>query len=441
MAGSVHDSSIYHRLFPAGDLGKLFSDSAEVRAMLLVEGALAKVQGSLGVIPEVSAAAIHRASLEIPLDPAGLSEAVATNGVPVPGLVAAFRKEMQAPEHSQYVHWGATSQDIADTGLMLRMRQVLDLTEKGLTALLTTLADLAEAHADLPMAGRTYGQHATPVGFGAVVAHWGAPLADLRDALPALREQVLWVSLSGAAGTGAAFGDTALETRAKLAEALGLRDPGRSWHADRSPVLALSAWMARLALALGKMGEDLIALTMSGIGEVRLGATGGSSTMPQKQNPVQPSALVALGRQVAGLNATMQSAAMPRNERDGAAWFTEWLTLPQLILSTAAALNVAQGVTAGVQPDAVAMKRTLDAGQGLMLAEALTFRLAADMPRPEAQAQVKEICKTVMAEGSDLATEAQKVFPDRDLGDLFDMSRQLGTAPDEARAFAARIRG
>ena len=155
MAGSVFDSGLYGKLFGAGEAGRLFTDSAEVRAMLLVEGTLAKVQGRMGLIPEISAAAIHRATLEITLDPSGLATATAQNGVPVPGLVAAFRKEMQAPEHTQYLHWGATSQDIHDTGLMLRLRQLLVLLERDLRALLSDLAALAETHAELPMPGRT----------------------------------------------------------------------------------------------------------------------------------------------------------------------------------------------------------------------------------------------------------------------------------------------
>jgi 3-carboxy-cis,cis-muconate cycloisomerase len=232
MAGSAHDSAIYARLFDAGEASKLFTDTAEVRAMLIVEGVLARAQGALGIIPELSAAAIHRATLEITLDPGGLGPAAAVNGVPVPGLVEAFRKEMQAPEHAQYLHWGATSQDIVDTGLMLRLRQLLGLVEGNLREVLKSLSDLAEAHADLPMAGRTYGQYATPVSFGSVVAQWGNPLLDCLDDLEGVKRS-LFVSLSGAAGTGSVWGAKAPALRAALAEGLGLSDPGRSWHSDR----------------------------------------------------------------------------------------------------------------------------------------------------------------------------------------------------------------
>ncbi|MBR9843423.1 MAG: adenylosuccinate lyase family protein, partial [Rhodobacteraceae bacterium] len=142
MAASLFDSPHYARLFPTGEAGRLFTDTAEVRAMLLVEGTLAKVQGELGIIPEDSAFFIHRSAMEVQIDPAGFAEATGTNGVSVPGLVAAFRKAMEAPEHAQYVHWGATSQDIIDTGLMLRLRSLLTICETDLRATLDALATL-----------------------------------------------------------------------------------------------------------------------------------------------------------------------------------------------------------------------------------------------------------------------------------------------------------
>ena len=151
MAASIFDSPLYAHLFDTAEAGRLFSDTAAIRAMLLVEGALAKVQGGLGVIPELSAAAIHRATLEIQIDPGALAGATGENGVSVPGLIAAFRAEMNAPEHAQYVHWGATSQDIMDTGLMLRLRQVLALAEADLRIIIGNLGTQAREHAALPM--------------------------------------------------------------------------------------------------------------------------------------------------------------------------------------------------------------------------------------------------------------------------------------------------
>jgi len=224
----------------------LFSDTAAIRAMLLVEGALARAQGTQGIIPELSAKAIQRATMEIQIDPGALAQSTGENGVSVPGLVAAFRTEMNAPEHAQYVHWGATSQDIIDTALMLRLRQLLLLAEADLRSVIAALATQAEQHADTPMAGRTYGQQATVTSWGAVIADWGQPLIDLLDALPALRSESMLVSLSGAAGTSSALGPHAAETRAALAEGLGLGDPKRSWHVDRGPILQIVDWLTQV---------------------------------------------------------------------------------------------------------------------------------------------------------------------------------------------------
>lgn len=439
MAASVFDSPLYARLFPTGEAGRLFSDSASLRAMLLVEGALAKAQGGLGIIPEISAAAIHRATLEIQIDPGALARATGENGVSVPGMVAAFRGEMNAPEHAQYLHWGATSQDIIDTGLMLRLRQALALAEADLRMVANALADQADQHAALPMPARTYGQHATPTSWGAVVAGWGMPLLDALDALPALRHACLWVSLSGAAGTASALGKDAAVVRAALAEELGLHDPKRSWHTDRGPVLRIAGWMAQVTATLAGMGQTLTALAASEVQEVTLGATGGSSTMPQKQNPVGPAALVALSHQMSGLTAALQTAAAPQHQRDGAAWFTEWMVMPQIALSCAGALQHAVALTAGVQPNAGAMAANLKNGLGVIHAEALSFALADRMPRPAAQAATKALCEAAAKTATPLAQVARARYPDLP-EDLFHPAAQLGHAPAEARAFVSRAR-
>jgi 3-carboxy-cis,cis-muconate cycloisomerase len=439
MAASVFDSPLYAQLFATGDAGRLFSDTAAIRAMLLVEGALAKVQGAQGVIPELSAAAIHRASMEIQVDPGAIAKATGENGVSVPGLVDAFRKEMSAPEHAQFVHWGATSQDIIDTALMLRLRQALVLAENDLRDILGALGQAAEAHAHLPMAARTYGQHATPTSWGTVLAEFGAPLLDALVVLPVLRQSALWVSLSGAAGTASALGPKASQTRAELAKALGLNDPGRSWHVDRAPILRIADWQGQVMAALAHMAQSLIGLTGSDCTEVSLGAAGASSTMPQKQNPVAPSAMLALAHQFAGLRSALQTASVHQHQRDGAAWFTEWMVLPQLCLSLAASLSHAKVLSAGIVPRPVQMRATLDGNLGLIYAEALSFALATMMPRPEAQSVTKALCREAQDKRVPLVDLALAAYPDLP-PDTFDPAANLGQAPADALAFAAAVK-
>uniref|UniRef100_UPI001CD6FBE2 lyase family protein n=1 Tax=Xinfangfangia pollutisoli TaxID=2865960 RepID=UPI001CD6FBE2 len=369
MPASPADSALYRGLFSDDETAALFSDSAEIRAMLLVEGALARVQGRLGLIPETAAAFIDRAAREVQIDPAGLAAGAAADGVPVPALVAAFRKAMAAPEHAQYLHWGATSQDIVETAQNLRLRRLVEIWDGRLLALAQALGRLAQEHADLPMAARTYGQAATPTSFGAVVAGWGHPILRHRARLAALAPDLALVSLGGAAGTLSAMGPEGPAVRAGLAQALGLGDPGHSWHAERDRIGAFGAWMAGLCASLGKMAEDLILMAQSGIGEITIAGAGGSSTMPQKQNPVGPSVLVALSRQVTALAAALTGAGLHRQQRDGAAWFVEWLTLPQLCISTGRALALAVQLAGRIAPVPAAMARNLDDGSGLIHAE------------------------------------------------------------------------
>ena len=420
-----------------GDPGTaaLLTPEAEIAAMIEVEAALAAVQGRLGIIPAEAARAIAAACAGLSIAPETLAEAAAKDGVPVPGLVKAMRAAIGG-DAAAYVHWGATSQDIVDTALALRLRQLLDLWDERLAGIAVALAGLAGDHAELPMAARTYGQVAVPTSFGAVVAGWGWPLLDHSAALDALRPRLLRVSLSGAAGTLSAMGPTGPEIRAALAEALALADPGRSWHSDRSGIVALAGWAAGLAASLGKMAEDLLLMTQSGLGLVRIEGAGGSSTMPQKQNPVGPSALAALSRQVLGLAAILQSTGIHRQQRDGAAWFTEWLVLPQLAMATGAMLQRTVELLARLGPDADAMAADLQAGHGTIHAEALTFALAeaGALPRDEAAARVGALSRTDLAEGKDLLDLAAAEWPGTDWRAAL-AGRMLGTAPAEARSF------
>ncbi len=433
----MSDTALYGDLFGDAEVADLFTDAAEIRAMLRVEAALALAQAGLGEISDEDAQTIALAAETVELDPSGLAKATGQNAVPVPVLVTAFRDHLG--DAGSVLHLGATSQDIMDTGLALRLRGFLELVEARLNAALTGLADLAEAHADLPMAGRTYGQNATPTSFGAVVASWGWPLVALRDELPVIRAASLKVSLSGAAGTSAALGPKAPDIRAKMAATLDLTDPGHSWHTDRGGIAALAAWLTRLTTALGKMGEDLVILTHSGIAEVLLPGTGSSSTMPQKSNPVQPSLLGTFAREAVGLNTTLQIAPLHREQRDGAAWLAEWRSLPRLAETAGQALLVAQGLTT-LAPNPAAMATNIDPdGLGLIYAEALSFELAKTRPRPLAQSIVKELCQAATQSRTHLA-ELAKRKTGSDFDAIFVPMAQLGLAPAEALAFAAQAR-
>ncbi|MAY33929.1 MAG: 3-carboxy-cis,cis-muconate cycloisomerase [Rhodovulum sp.] len=440
MAICVFDSPLYRDLFHDAEAGKLFTDSAEVRAMLLVEGALAKAQGELGVIPLESALFIHRSSMEVQVDPAGLAAGTGQSAVCIPALVAAFRKAMEAPEHAQYAHFGATSQDIIDTGLILRLRQALTLFDQRLVELIHALGDLAEAHADTPMAARTWGQVATPTTFGAAVAAWGTPLIRHRERLSALRPRLLRISLSGASGNLSAMGPKGPEVRAAMAASLNLADPGDVWHTARDNVAELGAWLTAVTGSLSKMAEDLHLMSLSGISEIRLASAGGSSTMPQKNNPVQPGITMAIAGMLNGLNTTLQSTLSHQYQRDGASWLMEWMTLPQMVMGTARALSVATELAKSVAPNIDGMARMVQDPLDLIYAETISFALADLMPRPEAQAATKDMCKTAVADNIPLRDLAAAKWPDIDWAALCQPQNNLGEAVTLAKNFTTNAK-
>lgn len=439
VATSPFDSSIYGVLLHDDVVGELFSDDAVVRAMMRVEGALAKVQGRLGLIPPASAAVIDRAMRELQVDPASLAAGTRAAGIPAPALVDMLRDELRAPEHAHYLHWGATSQDIMDTGLALRLRGVCDIVEDRLTRLLQALARQAAAHAELPLAARTRAQIATPTSFGAVVAAWGAPLLAHYEALAQLRPRLLRVSLAGAAGNAAALGDQVERLRAELAAELALGDSELAWHSDRAAMVEFSGLLVRINGSLAKLGEDCIVGCRSEIGELKLGAGGGSSTMPQKQNPVAAETIVSLFRVAAAMNGLMQESLVHREQRDGVAWALEGHALPAICMSSARALALAVALVDELQPDPEAMLANLCGGRQLAFAEAISFELARTMPRPRAQAEVKRLCSEAGSGAGSLVELVERRYPDVDWRAVTTPAAQLGDAPRQAARFVARV--
>ncbi|MGG7568131.1 lyase family protein [Rhodovulum sp. DZ06] len=442
MSVTPFDSPMMRDLLSDKELAGLFTDQAEVRAILLFEGALARAQGKLGLIPELSGEAIHRAARETAIDPSGLAAGTASAGVSIPALVAQFREEMNAPEHAAFAHWGATSQDAADTGQALRLKRLAAVLDARLAEIIAALGDAAEEHAELPMAARTRAQIATPTTFGARVAAWGAPLIRARARLARAAEGVALVSLAGASGNMAAMGAQAEEVARLVGEELGLSVPALPWHAGRDGLAEFGAALAILCGSLGKMGQDLVLLGQSEIGEVRAGEGGGSSTMPHKSNPVGAEALVALARHASRLSGGLQEALIFAGERDGAAWQLEWMSLGQLCVAAGAATRHAQGLARSLRPDGARMLANMDATGGLMMAEAAMFALAQAMPRPEAQALVKAACATAVEQGAHLRAvlEERKEARGADLGAAFDYSRHVGLAPVLAMRFAQMAR-
>jgi len=436
MSVTPFDSALFGPLLSDAELAELLDDRAQLRAMLAFEAALARAEGSVGVIPEAAAARIAAVADRLEVDPAALAEGTARDGIPVPALVAALRQAVGG-DAAGFVHWGATTQDVMDTGLVLRLRQVLNILETRLEALGDALAALAEAERATVMLARTRGQQATPTSFGLKVAGWLAPLQRHRDRLGEFEPRLGVLSFGGAAGNLSALGESGLAVEAALAEALDLPAPAMPWHSQRDNLVEFGNWLGLVAGSLGKLAGDVLLLCQNEVGELREGGGGGgSSTLPQKSNPVRAEAVLSLARFATGLVGQLQSAAFHQHERDGVAWQLEWLVLPQMIVATGAALGHALALVESLEIDRARMRDNIEATKGLALAEAASFALSAHLPRPEAQALVKDTCKEVLSKGGHLIDllAARSTAP-IDWAALRDPAGQLGAA----EAFIDRV--
>ena len=398
MTVSALESAITGMLLSDAETAALLSDGAHIDAMLRVEAALARAEAEAGAIPAQAARRIAEVAATLAVAPESLAAGTAEAGVPVPALAAKLREAVGA-EAADFVHWGATSQDIIDTALVLRLGTVLALFETRVKGLCAALADLAEKHRDTAMAARTRSQQAVPTSFGLKAAGWRAPLVRDLARLAELRPRLLVVSLGGAGGTLAALGDAGLAVEAAFARDLALGVAPLPWHTQRDAICELAGWLALVTGSLGKMADDIILLAQSEVGEVRAGAGGGSSTMPNKANPILPEALVALARFNAAQAGAVHQAMLQAHERAGPGWQLEWLTVPQMALATGAALRHAAAILGALRVDPARMRANLDASNGLVLAEAASFALARHMPRSQARALVEDACREVRAGG------------------------------------------
>ncbi|HRE21718.1 MAG TPA: lyase family protein, partial [Rhabdaerophilum sp.] len=400
MAALTFDSALYAGLLWDPETSQLLGDGAEISAMIRVEKALAVVQARLGIIPADEAGQLIAALDQAFIDAGALGEGMKRDGVAAPALVMELRAQIAQP-FTNWLHWGATSQDVADLALILRLREILVLFRHRLEGLIRALAVLARGHRQSIALARTRSQQAAPTLFGLKAANWLQPLLRHRERIDALLPRLGVVQFGGATGTLSALGTQGIAVMDGLADELGL-ERATPWHAARDRIEECASLMAMIATTLGRMGADFVLLAQSEIGEIGFAGAGGSSTLPQKQNPVVAETLVALGRFAATQASAIHQAAIHVNERDGAAWTLEWLSLPPLVAAAGSALLRADEALEALRVDPERMQANLQATRGLVLAEAASFALSAHLPRGDAQRLVKEAVAAVLNGGGHL---------------------------------------
>ena len=382
----------------------MLSDGHRSAAMVEVEVALAHAQAACGVIPQEFADAIAAALKDFVVDGASLGVGTESAGVPVPALVTQLRKVVGG-EAARSIHWGMTSQDVLDTALVLVLRSVVAEFEASLNTVIDALAGLARTHSGTVMLARTRMQQAAPTTFGLKVAGWRQPLLRHRERLSELKPRLFVAQLGGAAGTFAPMGKNGQAVGEYFAKELNLGIPATPWHTQRDTIIEFANWLALMTGSLGKIGLDVGLLAQSEVAELRETSEvgrGGSSTLPQKSNPVSSEVLVTLARFNANSVGGMHQAALHEGERSGASWSLEWLTLPNMILALSGSLAHADRIAASLVVDDMRMLKNIDLTNGLCLAEAVFFALSGHMPRAEAQALVAAKCIEAIEQGQHL---------------------------------------
>ena len=435
MSFSPLDSELFGPLFATDAMRACFSDTAWVGSMLAVEAALARSESQFGLAPETLAAAIEAIRPE-DLDIAAIGVRAGVAGVPTIPFVQAVQARLK-PELERSFHKGATTQDIIDTALVLRMRDALKLIAVDLDAIMVGLARLADQHRTTACVGRSYQQHAAPVSFGYKAAVWLAGVADTADRLPELRKRLLVVSLGGPVGTLASLGADGPKVLAAFAQTLGLGATPLCWHTNRSRIAETGAWLVQLTGVLAKMATDVVHLASTEVGEVAeplIAGRGGSSAMPHKRNPIAATVILSAHAAAKGHASTLFEAMAAAHERPAGLWHAEWNALPLLFGLVSGSLREARMLAEGLVVDVDRMRANIDLTRGLLFADAAAARLGARLGRETAHRLVEHAAEQVRQTGASLAEVLAQNPTSRDAG------ADLASAFDLAPAVAAAAR-
>ncbi|KRQ96266.1 3-carboxy-cis,cis-muconate cycloisomerase [Bradyrhizobium valentinum] len=378
-------------------------DATALQYMLDFEAALARAEAAVGVIPASAALPITNACRAESFDLATLADAATRSGNLAIPLIKALTSDVAKvdAEAARYVHWGATSQDVIDTGAMLGLRAGIDALLTDIDRAIAGFAGLARQHRHTPVVARTWLQHALPMPFALKLAEYAAALHRSRARLKRLRGETLTLQFGGAAGTLAALGDKGLAVAEKLAEELQLPLPDAPWHTHRDRIAEAASVLAIIAGTCGKIARDVSLMMQTDVGEAFEPSgegRGGSSTMPHKRNPVAAASALAAATMAPNLAATIFAAQVQDHERSAGPWHAEWPTLPTLLLVTSGGLAAIVDIAEGLEVDAARMRQNLDATDGLIMAEAVTMALAEKIGKSDAHHLIEAASKKAVKE-------------------------------------------
>ncbi len=442
------DCELLCDVYGTAELRAVFDSRALVQAWLDVEAALAEAQGEVGVVPPGAARQIRAQARAEEFDLEVLRTGIAASKHPLVPLIRELAR--RCADAGAWVHWGATTQDVVDTGFALQARAALVPIGRDLDRATRAAAVLADRYAETPLAGRTHGQHAVPITFGLKAATWGDELDRARLRLGRAGEAALTAQLSGAAGTLAALDGQADAVQDAFCRRLGLARADVHWHATRDRVRDLAHALAEVGAAAERIAAEIVRLQATEIAEVAEPSTEahvGSSTMPQKQNPMTCEYLIASARLLRAAVTAVAETPAHAFERDMGYWAVEWLALPQAMILCGGVVDKLAGVLEGLHVDEARMAANLELTRGQIMAEAVMMALGRSVGHESAHQLVHQASRRASAEGTSLR-EALRATPGvgehldhAALDRLLDPAAYLGLAPASARAVARRILG
>ena len=404
MGATIIDSRIFGNLFSSDAMRQVWSDENRTAKYVEIEGALAAVQGRLGIIPQEAADEIVRNCDIGRIDMEKLRAETERIGYPVLGVVSQLGA-LCRDRLGEYCHWGATTQDITDTATVLQIREGLAIVDADLAAISAALAGLARRYRDTPIVGRSNLQQAIPVTFGYKMATILAAVERHRERLAQLKPRVLVGEFGGACGTLASIEKGALETQAGLMAELGLGQPAIAWHTVRDCIAEVGCFLGIVGGTLGKLSMDVKLMMQTEVAEVYepyAPGRGSSSTMPQKRNPISSCYIHAAVSVVRQHAAALMDAMIADHERSTGPWEIEWIVLPETFCLMAGALKQTRCILEGLEVDAAKMRANIDLTNGLVMSEAVMMGLGRHIGRETAHDLVDDICREAIRQGRSL---------------------------------------
>jgi 3-carboxy-cis,cis-muconate cycloisomerase len=439
------DCAVLGDLFGSEEVRRAFDSSALVQAWLDVEQTLARAEAEVGIVPADAAERIVREADASLYDLDALRAGIGESQHPLVPLVRMLAE--RCAEAGAWVHWGATTQDVLDTGLALQVRAGLGPIRRDLRRATAAAVALAVEHRNLPMAGRTHGQHAVPITFGLKAASWADELLRCEQRLDVAAAGAATAQLAGAAGTLASLGDDAAAVRAAFCRLLDLAESDVPWHAARDRWRDLAHALAELGAAGERIAAEIVRLQATEIAELAEPsgpASVGSSTMPQKRNPMTSEYLVASARLLRGAVSVLFESPAHAGERDMGPWAAEWIAVPQALILAGGVAEKLAGILEGLVVDEARMRANLELTRGAILSEAAMMELARSVGHERAHVLVTAASRRASDGGLTLAaalTEDDEIsahLSGDELERLGDPTGYLGLAPAAADVVAAR---